>query len=221
MARDKAFFWLACAGALAFAGWSANELRLALGSPAPVAPDLALPVVPASEPEPEEVVAVVQPVAAIFGTPLPSEPEPEPEPDMPDPSWDEPDPDDLSDDAPLPDLEGFRLTGMLVDQTGALAILETPDGTLVVREGTILPTGEEVFLIDDDGVELLIDEELFLIEMEDRPATNERRSADRMSAGRPRGDRFDEDLRDVDIDDWGPEDDWEDDADWEDIEELD
>lgn len=85
--------------------------------------------------------------AALFGRPPVAAPAPEPLA-APRPA---PPPHDPADDFD-PDLYVLRGLAVATDDSEGFALLETPDGALVVRRGTILPEGYEVLDITAEGI---------------------------------------------------------------------
>ena len=148
------------AAALAYGGWSLVRV-LSTPAPQPVV-FAALAPAPAPAASGSDAAAPLVPLAAVFGSPdtfaQPDPPEPEPMDMAPEGQpWE----DDFFDETV------FSLRGVIVGEDGAFAILETPDGTQVVREGTILPGGEEIMTIGPDSLELLVDDEVYSISFTD------------------------------------------------------
>ncbi|WP_323035476.1 hypothetical protein [Pararhodobacter sp.] len=150
--------------ATALAAFGLGLLALAATTPAPDLTDLPLPgsraaQVPdqtaTSDPAPE----VATQWAALFGTPTPEpviappEPTPEPEPAAPDVIEYDPD--------------IYVLRGLVYQESGGWALLETDDGSMVIRRGDILPGGEVVAFIDEEGVEIEVDGEIYFISFDE------------------------------------------------------
>jgi len=100
-----------------------------------------------------------QPWPALFGHPAPP-PAPTPAP--------------IIDENPFPDdepyFEGvtYTLRGLVYQGDGlGYAMLETEDGIIVVRQGDILPGGETVLEVAEDGIEIGIDDDILFVGFED------------------------------------------------------
>jgi len=150
--------------ALAFAFGAGSLVRTLLApAPEPVA-FAALTLSDAPAPVATDAAPIaLAPLAAVFGdpraipTPLPDEPF-EPEPLLPEGQpWD--------DDVFFED--DFMLRGVIFGDGNSTAIVETPDGTQVVREGSVMLGGEEVLAIFPDGLELMVGNEIFIIGFDD------------------------------------------------------
>lgn len=156
------------------AGFGLGMLGLSATLPAPVAAPIPAPQAVIEAPVQADVETAADPVwPALFGVPTPEpvveapppEPEPVPEPEpLPEP---EPEPEPEIDEPPFLDMEMFVLRGLVYAQEGSLAMLETEDGLLVVRAGDILPSGEEVTEIEEDGIVLTAFGEDYFIGFDD------------------------------------------------------
>ena len=167
-ARNVAFAvaWVVALVALGGAGMLAARAAMVPGAEVPVfAPLNPAPVAP-TEPVAATEAPAVAPLAAVFGVP---EPEPEPMVALP---ADEPMPVDEP-AVSLFDPSIFALRGLLVDGDNALAVLETPEGTMIVRPGMELPGGGRVAMITEIGLEVEADDVFHLIEVSELP-TDER-----------------------------------------------
>jgi hypothetical protein len=146
------------------AGFGLGLAGLAAGLPDHVPG--ALPMPGSLGPVPGAVLAhdapATAPWPALFGTPPPvivAEPTPEPEPEWPEEVvYDPPD---------------YVLRGLIVDNDGGMAMLDTDEGLQVVRPGDILPGGEEVIEIHDFGVDIEAFGEVYFIEFDDAAQSDE------------------------------------------------
>lgn len=143
----------------AVAGFGLGLLGLAVTLPASVVTPLPVPSVAFVTEGIEAAAAAPTPAtwAPLFGTPAPAmdaPPEPAPVPER--------------EEAPqFADVSLYVLRGLIYEEGGGWALLETEDGIVVIRQGSILPGGEEVSLIAEDGVEVVIDSELYFIGFDD------------------------------------------------------
>lgn len=96
--------------------------------------------------------------APLFGlaTPEPVLAPPEPEPEL------EPEPEVV-----FYDTSAYVLRGLVYHADGGWALLETDEGSLVIRQGDFLPDGEEVLFITQDGVEIEVDGDPFFISFDE------------------------------------------------------
>jgi len=149
----------------AIAGLGLGLLGLSASLPANQADPLPPPVLDVAQPETAEHLALQDlPVwAALFGEPAPepvvvvAAPEPDP---IPEPV---PEPEPFPDEEPFFDTSMYVLRGLVYQDDGGWAILESDEGIVVIRQGDVLIGGEEITEIAEDGVEISIDGEYYFI----------------------------------------------------------
>lgn len=150
--------------AASVAGFGLGLLGLAATQPGPAAAPLPEPGTRHMAPEAgtgETTPAAQAPWGALFGMPAPAQVAPPPQPVVVDA------PDDIPDDAPEFDETLYVLRGVVVSDEGGWALLETEGGVRLVRPGDVLDDGEEVLEIFDGGIELSVDDEVYVITFDD------------------------------------------------------
>jgi len=155
--------------AAAIAAFGVGILTLVATTPPAQAPELPPPGSLAMLAQPSEAqnaasdTEAARAWAPLFGEPTP-EPVAAPPPPAPEP---EPEP-DLPEEEPVEyDTSVYFLRGLVYQETGGWALLETDEGSVVIREGDILPGGEEVTSIDEDGVEIDVFGDSYFIGFDD------------------------------------------------------
>ncbi|MCB1408749.1 MAG: hypothetical protein KDK22_04025 [Rhodobacteraceae bacterium] len=142
--------------AAAVAGFGLGLMGLALTAPvSDVAP---LPPVTAQDTAPSGIRPDTADRAAwppLFGSPRREAPAVEPTPAI------QTEPED--DTGPMFDPETLVLRGVVVDDVGSIALIETPDGPVLARVGDTLADGAEIVTIEPEGIEVVIDDQLFPI----------------------------------------------------------
>jgi hypothetical protein len=146
----------------AAAGFGLGFLGLAASLP----PRVADPLPPPQARTPSEAVTAdtdeaipVADWAPVFGVPAPEPVEPPP----PEP---EPEPQPVNDE-PFFDHDAYRLQGLVVEDGRGWALLESDEGVALFRVGDVLPGGEQLVAIEDDGIEVEVDGAYFFIGFED------------------------------------------------------
>jgi len=150
--------------AASVAGFGLGLLGLAATQPGPSAAPLPEPGAQHAAPDADPgdaAPAARAPWGPLFGVAAPTPVAPPPQPVSTD------EPDDIPDDAPEFDETLYVLRGVVVSDEGGWALLETEDGVRLVRPGDILDDGEEVLEIFDGGIELGVDDEVYVISFDD------------------------------------------------------
>ncbi|GAB4275268.1 MAG: hypothetical protein Kow0013_29340 [Pararhodobacter sp.] len=143
---------------------------LGLGGLSALLPPFSAPALPLPERHAAAAAPSGQPATqgapwpALFGAsaPAPESAAPaqaEPEPELP--------------DEPLYEPPDYVLRGLVVDDEGGVAMIETGEGIQVVRIGDLLPGGEEIIDIHDFGVDLEVDGTVYFLEFEVDPQSDE------------------------------------------------
>ena len=160
----------------AIAAFGLGLLALTATMPLPDLPDLPPPgtsstvssAVAASPATAGNISAAEQPALwpALFGHPAP-EPTPAPPPEP------EPEPEDYEPEPYEYDTDHYILRGLVSEEGGGWALLETDTGVIVVGVGDILPEGETVTQILGSGIEIDADGTFYFLSFDDSDPGNE------------------------------------------------
>ncbi|HPD92494.1 MAG: hypothetical protein H6900_06160 [Rhodobacter sp.] len=160
---------LALLPAAAVAGFGLGLAGLAVTAPAPpVTPLPPVSALAADRPAdaPERAARVAWP--PLFGTPAPQA--------APAPVSAPRDPEPVAETGPIFDPGTLVLRGVVVDAQGSIALIDTPQGAVLGRVGDRLADGAEIVTIDPEGIEVVLDDQLFAITFDETapPPTDDR-----------------------------------------------
>lgn len=148
---------LLLAPTLGFAAFGLGLLALAATTPHSDLPELPLPSRPAAL-----VPAAATPTASVVWAPLFGVPTPEPIVALPEPEPEMPPQEIIEYDAEI-----YVLRGLVYEENGGWALLETEDGYIIIQRDDILPGGEVVVFIDEEGVEIDVEGDAYFISFDE------------------------------------------------------